>query len=93
MQPIANFLFEKQISVILSGNWKLTYVFLSFNKSPEAFRIIEKNLDKISWDALCENKYIEVIYLLEKNQDKINWDGFSGHQPIFYLNYKFINKI
>lgn len=64
---------------------------LALSNNPRAIRLLEKNQDKINWQALS---FIpEAIHLLEKNQDKIDWRALSSNPAAIHLLEKNPDKI
>jgi len=56
----------------------------------KCYKLLEKNMDKISWFALSFNP--NAIHLLEKNSDKIDWYNLSMNPSIFEYDYEALEK-
>ena len=78
--PLAISMLEKYIkthpNILDKDNWSyLNWFYLSLN--PYAIHLLEKNVDKIHWDALSANRSPLIMRLFEKNPDKIDWHTLS----------------
>ena len=60
-------------------------------RNPCAIKIIEKNLDKISWRALTCNR--NAIHIIEKNLYKFDWWPLSQNPGAIHIIEKNLDKI
>ena len=64
-------------------------VYQRISTSRYAIRLLEKNLDKISWVNLSMNiDKSYAIHILEKHIDKIDWRELSLNPSIFEIDMK-----
>lgn len=76
-------LFENPNAVHLFEKYKnyINYSRLQNNKNVEVFKILEKNVDKITdWMQLSRRTEPEAIAFLKKNLDKVDW-GYLSENP------------
>ena len=88
---------ERNMSIInqldIRHTGKVFWANLSHN--PNAMRIIEKNLDKVSWDNLAENSNsISLLKILIKNENVDDfWVYHANYNPnIFEIDYENLDK-
>ncbi len=56
---------------------------LHVSRNPAAIKLLEKNIDKISWSLLSENS--AAIDILNNNQDKISWYSLGINSNAYHL--------
>ena len=79
------------------GNSKLEYDWTGLSKNPHAIQLLEKNPDKIDWNALSCNPSPLAIHLLEKYtctcSHKFNWARLSSNPHAIHILEKNFDKI
>lgn len=78
-------------SFIETNLHRVNWAYLSQN--PQAFSILEKHPEKISWSHFCLNTNPDILPFLEKNLDKINWCCLSRNPIAISLLQKHLDKI
>lgn len=104
--PIVNSVYfskesEKYTSEIFNNDVD-SFVLNKIICNPAAINILEKNINKIDLNVLCENPHPDIVKLLEDNLDKVNIsslyknkNAMSSEKICKYIidNYKHVNEI